>query len=59
MARPKKDNRCGQKTAKTRLQKSKMCSISNQDNSKLKKVLSLVQRGQSMREAAKISRVPN
>ena len=59
MARPKKDNHCGQKTAKTRLQKSKMGSNSNQDNSKLKKVLSLVQCGQIMRETAKISKVPN
>ena len=46
MARPKSDNRCRQKTAKTRLEKSKKGSHSNygesQDNSKLKKAISLV-----------------
>ena len=59
MARPKSDNRCRQKTAKTRLEKSKKGSHSNygesQDNSKLKKAISLAQRG--LREAAKISKV--
>ena len=63
MARPKKDNPCRQKTAKTVLQKSKRGSSSNygesQQNSKLKKSLSLVQHGQSMTEAAKISKAPN
>ena len=61
MAWPKSDNRCSQKIAKTRLKKSKSQSYSNygesQDNLKLKKALSLVQRGRSMREAAKISKV--
>ena len=60
MARPKNDNRRRQKTAKTRLQKTKRGSYSNyednQDN--LKKALLLVKRGQSIRKAEKLNQVP-
>ena len=62
MGRPKSDNRRRQKIAKTRLQKSKRGSYinygENQDNSKLKQAVSLVQHGKSFREAEKISKVP-
>ena len=61
MVWPKSDSHCRQKIARARLQKSKRGSYTNygeiQDNSKLKKALSLVQCGQAMREAAKISKV--
>ena len=59
MARPKSDNCCRQKTAKTRLNGSHSNYEESQENSKLKKALSLVQCRQLKEKLQKLLKFQN